>query len=72
LSATLHEQLKALLGPVGFVPEPDLLDRHATDSSKYTVVQPIAMVRPIDIAQHARTQYVVQLSRRSAALCRNC
>lgn len=55
MPAKLHEQLHSLLGPSGFVTEPDLLDRYATDWSKYTVLRPIAMVRPSDIAQLART-----------------
>jgi FAD/FMN-containing dehydrogenase len=55
MSATLHDQLRALLGPNGFVTEPGLLDRHATDWSKYTVMRPAAMARPADVAQLART-----------------
>lgn len=55
MPSRLHEQLRTLLGPAGFVTEPDLLDRYATDWSKYRITRPIAMVRPADVAQLART-----------------
>ena len=55
MSSKLHAELRSLLGPSGFVTEPDLLQRHATDWSKYQRVPPVAMARPVDVAQLART-----------------
>jgi len=54
MTATLHEQLRSLLGPAGFVTDADLLDRYSTDWSKYTTVRPAAMARPADVPQLAR------------------
>src|SRR5882672_3412923 len=55
MHADLERALGALLGPTGFVKEPDLLERHATDWSKYRVQKPVAMARPASVAQLART-----------------
>ena len=55
MPTTLHEQLSGLLGPSGYLTEPDLLDRYASDWSKYATVRPLAVARPATIEELART-----------------
>ncbi len=55
MQSSLHAQLRSLLGAAGYVTEPDLLERYATDWSKYQHIRPIAVARPANVAELART-----------------
>jgi FAD/FMN-containing dehydrogenase len=55
MSPLLKDQLRSLLGPAGFITEPDLLERYSSDWSKYQHFRPIAVARPANVADLART-----------------